>query len=366
MEVVEFVKFWQMTLAEACRTAVWCIAFCSALFGYGITATQAAKLEIVVPAYFYPSGGSPWIKLNAAASKVPITAIMNPGNGPGNSVDSNYVSAVNSLRAAGGHVIGYVYSSYGARAQQQVIADIDKYDTWYNIEGIFVDEMANTGPASRLDYYRNIYNHVKSIDPNWSVMGNPGTTTIESYLTWPTTDRLMVFENVGTAYPSYTPSSWNFNYDASRFVHLVHTEPSSAQMLTDLSLAMQKHAGSIYITDDVLANPWDTVPTYWNAMVDAVANINADYNSDGVVNMADYVVWSESSGQTGAGLAADGNGDHVVDAADYAYWKQHFGATAIVAGSGSAIVAGVPEPAGAVLLAIAAIALPARRCRSRV
>ena len=260
-------------------------------------------------------------------------------------------------------MIGYVYSSYGARAQQQVIADIDKYDNWYNVEGIFVDEMANTGPASRLDYYRNIYDHVKSIDPNWSVMGNPGTATIESYLTWPTADRLMVFENIGSAYSGYTPSSWNFNYDPSKFVHLVHTEPSSAQMLTDLSLVMQKHAGAIYVTDDVLNNPWDTVPTYWNSLVDAVANINADYNSDGVVDMGDYVVWREANGQSGAGLVADGNGDHVVDAADYTFWRQHFGAIAIVAGSGSVISAGVPEPAGAVIAAIAAITLAFGRHR---
>src|SRR5262245_57834817 len=111
----------------------------------------AAKLEIVVPAYFYPGGD--WSKLNSAVSKVPITAIMNPFNGPGNSLDANYVSAINSLRAAGGHVIGYVYSSYAGRPESQVNSDIDRYDSWYNVDGIFVDEMANTGPAERLDYY---------------------------------------------------------------------------------------------------------------------------------------------------------------------------------------------------------------------
>ena len=86
-----------------------------------------------------------------------------------------------------------------------MLDDIDQYDDWYNVDGIFVDEMANTGPAERLDYYRDIYNHVKAINPNWEVMGNPGTTTIEQYLTWPTADRLMVFENVGSSYPGYSP-----------------------------------------------------------------------------------------------------------------------------------------------------------------
>ena len=59
----------------------WCcfgIACALTLFVPGQDA-RAAKLELVVPAYFYPSAGSPWTKLNTAASKVPITAIMNPG-----------------------------------------------------------------------------------------------------------------------------------------------------------------------------------------------------------------------------------------------------------------------------------------------
>jgi len=273
---------------------------------------RSEVLEVVVPAYFYPSAGSDWNDLNAAAADVPITAIMNPFNGPGNSLDGNYVAAVNSFRAAGGRVIGYVYTSYTARPLQQVLADIDRYDDWYNIDGIFVDEMTNTGPAERLNYYRDIYNHVKSINPNWEVMGNPGTTTLEQYLTWPTADRLMVFENVGSSYPGYTPSSWNFNYDSTNFVHLVHTEPSSANMLSDLALAVQRNAGGIYVTDDVLPNPWDRLPAYWTTLVDAVATINADFNRDGVVDAADYVGWRKHDG-TPAG---------------YLNWRANFGSAA--------------------------------------
>ena len=67
--------------------------------------------------------------MTAAADEVDITAIMNPCNGPGNSLDANYVAAVNAFRAAGGRVIGYVYSSYGSRPLAQVTADIDKYDS---------------------------------------------------------------------------------------------------------------------------------------------------------------------------------------------------------------------------------------------
>jgi hypothetical protein len=337
------------------------------LFG-GNSSSVAATFEIVVPAYFYPSTASGWKSLNAAAGRAPVTVIMNPSNGPGKSLDANYVAAVDSLRAAGGRVIGYVHTSYAARPLQQVLADIDRYDSWYNLDGIFVDEMANTGPAERLNYYRDIYNHVKAIDPSWEVMGNPGTTTLEQYLTWPTADRLMVFENVGTTYPPYTPSSWNFSYDRSKFVHLVHTETSPANMLAHLNLAVQRNAGGIYVTNDVLPNPWDRLPGFWTSLVDAVATINADYNNNGVVDAADQVVWRNTLGQTGTGLAADGNGDGKIDSRDDELWRSHFGQSTVSTVEGTATFSeAIPEPLSVVLLisAVTGAALCLRRLMRR-
>jgi hypothetical protein len=279
--------------------------------------------------------------MTAAADEVAITAIMNPGNGPGNAKDNNYVAAVNAFRAAGGRVIGYVHTSYGLRALATVTADIDRYALWYGIDGIFVDEMANTGPAERLNYYKAIYDHVKSINPDWEVMGNPGTTTIEQYLTWPTADRLMVFENVSAEYPEYAPSAWNEKYESSRFVHLIHTEPSAATMQTRLEQALTKDVGGIYVTDDVMNNPWNTLPTYWQAEVGAIASINAallagDFNEDGAVDAADLADWKTAFAQT-ANADADRDGDS--DGHDFLAWQRQLAPSA--AGRASALV---PEP----------------------
>ena len=72
---------------------------------------------ILVPAYFYPSfdpAQSQWDEMTAAAaSGVPVTAIMNVANGPGTAVNSDYVAAVNAFKAAGGTVVGYVYTCDG-------------------------------------------------------------------------------------------------------------------------------------------------------------------------------------------------------------------------------------------------------------
>ena len=65
----------------------------------------------------------------------------------------------------------------------------------------------------------------------------------------------------------------------------------------------------------------------------------SDYNGNGVVDAADYVVWRKTLGSTTNLLA---NGDDtgpsagIIDQADYAVWRTNFGNTAAAAGSGSA------------------------------
>ena len=53
------------------------------------------------------------------------------------------------------------------------------------------------------------------------------------------------------------------------------------------------------------------------------APIAGDYNKDGVVNAADYVVWRTQL-PTGWGLAADSDLNGRIDAADYAFWRLRF------------------------------------------
>jgi hypothetical protein len=81
-----------------------------------------------------------------------------------------------------------------------------------------------------------------------------------------------------------------------------------------------------------------------------------DYNGDGYVDAADYILWRKSSGQTGTGLAADGNHDSVVDVDDYSLWRAHVG-NSIATGAGFAMRASalenIPEPSLGLLLLVA-------------
>jgi hypothetical protein len=89
-------------------------------------------------------------------------------------------------------------------------------------------------------------------------------------------------------------------------------------------------------------------------IVAAPVPVAGDYNANGVVDAADYVVWRKGD------IAADGNGDTMVDQADYDFWRERFGNPS--PGSGSGLVgSAVPEPAIATLLVVGLLAACARR-----
>jgi Dockerin type I domain len=102
-----------------------------------------------------------------------------------------------------------------------------------------------------------------------------------------------------------------------------------------------------------------------------VSGVVGDYNGNGTVDAADYVVWRRQQGTTASGLAADGNGDGTVNTADYTIWRTNYSVTSSGSGAGSGLMASaaVPEPisaalAGAALLAMTALAT--RRMRSKI
>jgi hypothetical protein len=85
----------------------------------------------------------------------------------------------------------------------------------------------------------------------------------------------------------------------------------------------------------------------WEVIAPPVTTLFGDYNNNGIVDAADYVVWRDRLGQnvTIPNDMTSGN----VGTGDYAVWRMNYD----LMGSGSAAaLAGVPEPA-TVLLAIA-------------
>ncbi|SDX04081.1 spherulation-specific family 4 protein [Nitrosomonas communis] len=233
------------------------VVYLSVIFG---TLVHAANL--FVPAYFHPSKQPVyWSHLAEAAQAVSTTVIFNPHNGPGANVDPSFVNAIDRVREAGGKIIAYVHSSYGVRPIDSIFRDIDSYIAFYAIDGFFIDEMAADGTDENIRYYEAIYNYIKDKSTYYSVTGHPGVVPDEVYLSKPVVDNLVVFESSVRSYVYFQPEQWQHNYSKNRFIHIVYSA-SLEQMKQAFSEADKNHVGNLYITDDRLPNPYDSLPEY--------------------------------------------------------------------------------------------------------
>jgi Tol biopolymer transport system component len=96
-----------------------------------------------------------------------------------------------------------------------------------------------------------------------------------------------------------------------------------------------------------------------NAVTLLVSGVRGDYNYDGVVDGADYVVWRKLEGTTVA--IADGNGDGFVNDDDLDVLGTKFGRVAVTASPGPGGGGSVPEPHALVSILFAFAASVARR-----
>jgi len=230
---------------------------------------------LLVPAYFPPSRTGDWGALADASAQVPLIAIANVFNGPGTEPRADYRQVIDALRRSGGRVLGYVHTSYTRRPLEAVASDVRNWGQWYEIDGIFVDEMTNDGAAAGVEYYRALRLEARARNRRWMVAGNPGTTTRETYLLAPAADMLVTFEN-RTGYDAYLRDTWTRRYEARRFAHLLYAISAPAGMEAALDLSRRRGAAWIYVTDDDLPNPWDRLPAYWAAEVGAVREANRE------------------------------------------------------------------------------------------
>ena len=242
-----------------------------ALIMCSVSAPSLARAEragLIVPAYQYPTAGTLWGDCAAAASRVPVVAIMNPASGPGSGMDPNYVAAVGSVRSAGGRVIGYVPTFEAGIPVDSALVSVDRYRAWYSLDGILVDGMTHDSNSAHIAWYAALRDSIRAREPGWLVVGIPGTNTIPDYFAG--ADILGVFESYGESYFSWEPSAWVRSYPPSRFLHLVHSLSTADSMRRVVARALSLQAGWVYVTNDQLPNPWDEAPIYWDQLIAAV------------------------------------------------------------------------------------------------
>ncbi len=228
--------------------------------------TALMSTGLMFPLYIYP--GSKWNTLISAKNaypNVPVIAIINPNSGPGTAIDSTYVTKINQLIAANITVIGYDHTSWGARNASDVKNDIDLYKSFYpNIQGIFFDEM--TAESGDEAYYSEMTAYARSKGFNLTV-GNPGMNIDSSYVG--TEDILVIYESNGYADLSQS-STWPTSDPSQLAIMSIKVSSLNTTWVTQ---ACQK-VGWLFVTNDKLPNPYDTLPTYLTTLMQTLSTCN--------------------------------------------------------------------------------------------
>jgi Spherulation-specific family 4 len=206
----------------------------------------------LIPAYVPPSAIADLVE----RSDRPRVLIVNPSSGPGTRPHPAYQEAVRSAREAGTRVLGYVPTNYGTRDLNLAMADIDRYHSWYGVDGIFVDEAAHTD--ERLGYYRALSSGIRASRDQLIVL-NPGVVPARGY--FEAADIVVSFEGPYTDYPAALERmpDWVRRMPPKRIAHLVYA--ASAEQARRV-VQSRTEAGYLYVTSESLPNPWGALPPY--------------------------------------------------------------------------------------------------------
>ncbi len=243
--------------------------------------TAVTPTEILLPLYNYPNHYHPatylWKRVASANTDVPITAIINPNNGPDQAPPNrDYQQGLADLRAAKVKTLGYVHTNYGKRSLTEVKTDIDCYAKFYRLDGIFLDEGASQ--PEFLNFYQEIYTYIKQKPGLSKVVLNQGTHGDEGYLSRPVADTVVILENYSHQWSSYIPRPYVAKYPADRFAVLIHSTPDAATLRKDIDLAIARNVKYVYVThlspDTGTRNPWDNLPAYWDAEIQYLKQLN--------------------------------------------------------------------------------------------
>jgi Spherulation-specific family 4 len=172
---------------------------------------------------------------------------------------------VRAAQRAGTRVLGYVATGYGARGQDAVTADVDRYEQWYGVDGIFLDEAA-PGEAE-LPYYRALAGHVRASGLRPLVL-NPGLVPARAY--FDVADIVVAFEGAAADFAGAHERlpDWLHELPAGRVAYLVYAAGAEQAV----AVADAADGAYIYATSGVQPNPWRTIPDYLEQQAEPIAS----------------------------------------------------------------------------------------------
>ncbi|KAF7949834.1 uncharacterized protein EAE97_003343 [Botrytis byssoidea] len=248
------------------------------------------KSKVLVPLYIYPSPGA-WGRLIQSISTYPgleFIIVVNPHNGPGQSLDSNYRREIQQLNSYPNvTVVGYVSTAYATRQYPDILEDVKTYAAWrleddgLGVRGIFFDETPNQWSASNEAFLANINAAVKGssgLGAEPLVIHNPGTVPdkkLRSGKCLP--DINVVFEATHQTYRENAceKALTDLKMDPGRLACLMHSVPESLMSThSDVASETQKLrsiVGTLYITSQA-TELYTGLGDHWENFIRAVSS----------------------------------------------------------------------------------------------
>ena len=106
-----------------------------------------------------------------------------------------------------------------------------------------------------------------------AVLTNPGTSCDRGYAAQPASDVISLFERE-RGFDELKLPDWTSRFPGSRFCAQVHNVATEEQIRGSVRRTAELKIGYVFITDDVGPNPYDRLPSYWDAEVEAVRRLN--------------------------------------------------------------------------------------------
>lgn len=241
------------------RSVVGALACALVLAGCGQAgrSTVPGCPPLAVPAYAVPTSRM-WTEIRASGAAV-RWVIINPSNGPGTHAMSGYRHLVTEARLRGERVLGYIPTGQGQRGARALLAQVDKYQRWYGVTGIFFDEV----PTSRRfePLYRRLVDAVHA--GHGVAVLNPGVLPAAGYFAF--ADAVVTFEASESRYERPSTRVRPTAPVARRKIWAIVLGAPRRDLSKVVDTATARGTGALFVTNRDGGNPYDRLPSYWSS-----------------------------------------------------------------------------------------------------